>query len=94
MSEIVDRVAKAKAMTALAEEREKLIFDIAWAMAEWSGDLKARAFDELPPYLQKMYLAGGEAIASALSAAGFSIVADGAFDAFELAKVDLARKPE
>ena len=94
MSQIVDRVAKAKAMTALAEEREKLIFDIAWAMAEWSGDLKARAFDELPPYLQKMYLAGGEAIASALSAAGFSIVADGAFDAFELAKVDLARKPE
>ena len=78
----------------LAEERENLIFDIAWAMAEWSGDLKARAFDELPPYLQKMYLAGGEAIASALSAAGFSIVADGAFDAFELAKVDLARKPE
>ena len=94
MSQIVDRVAKAKAMPALAEEREKLIFDIAWAMAEWSGDLKARAFDELPPYLQKMYLAGGEAIASALSAAGFSIVADGAFDAFELAKVDLARKPE
>ena len=78
----------------LAEQQERLIFDIAWAMAEWSGDLKARAFDELPPYLQKMYLAGGEAIASALSAAGFSIVADGAFDAFELAKVDLARKPE
>ena len=58
----------------LAKQREKLIFDIAWAMAEWSGDLKARAFDELPPYLQKMYLAGGEAIASAISAAGFSIV--------------------
>ena len=35
-----------------------------------------------------------DALLHALSAAGFSIVADGAFDAFELAKVDLARKPE
>ncbi len=35
-----------------------------------------------------------EALLHAISAAGFSIVADGAFDAFELAKVDLARKPE
>ena len=34
------------------------------------------------------------AIVAAISAAGFSIVADGAFDAFELGKVDIARKPE
>ena len=34
-----------------------------------------------------------DALLHAISAAGFSIVADGAFDAFELAKVDLARKP-
>lgn len=31
---------------------------------------------------------------AAISAAGFSIVADEAFDAFELAKVDIARKPK
>ena len=34
-----------------------------------------------------------DALLHAISAAGFSIVADEAFDAFELAKVDLARKP-
>ncbi len=30
----------------------------------------------------------------AISAAGFSIVADGAFEAFDLALADIARKPE
>ena len=35
-----------------------------------------------------------DALLHAISAAGFSIVADEAFDAFELGKVDIARKPE
>ena len=35
-----------------------------------------------------------DALLHAISVAGLSIVADGAFDAFELGKVDLARKPE
>ena len=43
---------------------------------------------------QKQYFEAADNSIAAISAAGFSIVADEAFDAFELAKVDIARKPE
>ena len=57
----------------LAEQREKLSFNLAIALAEWAGDLRKRSFDEFPPYLQGMYLSGSEAILVAIAAAGFTL---------------------
>ena len=71
----------------LAEQRERLVemMDIAYREKWREADMRGL------PVTNKDIMTQ---VVRALSAAGFSIVADGAFDAFELAKVDLARKQE
>ena len=78
----------------LAEQRERLVEAMAKGVRR---RVEERMKVPLSPYESALHwyeLDNMRAALIAISAAGFSIVADGAFDAFELAKVDLARKPE
>ena len=77
----------------LAEQRVALIEAMAKGVRR---RVEERMKVPLSPYESALHwyeLDNMRAALTAISAAGFSIVADEAFDAFELAKVDLARKP-
>ena len=83
----------------LAELRAKLIEAMCRAVCDHQGK-DADSFDIMlicgpnnePVPVWKYFESDMEAAFAAISAAGFSIVADGAFEAFDLALVDLARK--
>ena len=78
----------------LAEQKENLVKMMAKGVRRRTEE---RMKVPLSPYERALHwyeLDNMRAALTAISAAGFSIVADGAFDAFELAKVDLARKLE
>ena len=74
----------------LAEQREKLVEIGAEAIFVAEGNPNTWA--EMSDYNKRLYREQFAAALAAISAAGFSIVADGAFEAFDLALVDLARK--
>ena len=77
----------------LAEQQERLVEAMAKGVRR---RVEERMRVPLSPNDRELHwyeLDNMRAAIAAISAAGFSIVADGAFDAFELAKVDLARKP-
>ena len=85
----------------IAEQREKMIEAMCRAMCldygEDPDELDSMSMTDadnraLPRW--RFYESFAIASLAAISAAGFSIVADGAFEAFDLALVDLARKPE
>ena len=78
----------------LAEQRVALIEAMAKAARRRAEERMVVPLSPNDRELHWYELDNMRAAIAALSAAGFSIVADGAFDAFELAKVDLARKPE
>ena len=78
----------------LAEQRERLIETMAKAVRRRTEERMKVPISPNERALHWYELDNIRAAVIAISAAGFSIVADEAFDAFELAKVDLARKPE
>ena len=78
----------------LAEQREKLEDVVGQLLFEnFTKNAHSAHWSVQVPQTIKFWREEAAKLIAALSAAGFSIVADGAFDAFELAKVDLARKP-